>query len=230
MGLDGTWSGSAPLQSSLLALEPESAAAPPVDNADPIEIAFQDGLFPYVIYAGTSDTKISSGNATTNYGTEQTIDVDGSTDIAGLLKWDVSMIPTNSAVISAAIELNVTNTSQNDYEVYALQQAWDELSATWEQFAAGQSWFGPGANGGGDHGDVALGQLAAASNGLQRIELNEAGVAAVQAWISDPDANYGVILKDYLASDGLDFSTSESADATLRPKLIVNYAPTAAAI
>ncbi|MEX0611317.1 MAG: DNRLRE domain-containing protein, partial [Pirellulales bacterium] len=109
---------------------------PPGDDTEPTGIAFQDGLFPYVTYAGTRDTKIVGGKPTTNYGTVTAFDVDGSPDIAALLKWDVSAIPTDSIVVSAAIELNVTNATKHNYEVYALQRAWDELSATWQQYAS----------------------------------------------------------------------------------------------
>jgi hypothetical protein len=201
---------------------------PPDDDpggAGPTQIAFQDGLFPSVAYAGTSDTKIVAKKGTTNYGSVTTFDVDGSPDIAALFKWDVSAIPVGSVIESAAIELNVTNPTKQNFEVYALQRAWDELSATWQQYAAGKTWTGAGATGSGDHGSAALGQLGPASKGIQRIALNEAGVAAVQAWINDPAANYGIILQDYTASDGVDVSTSEAATPSLRPKLVINYQP-----
>jgi hypothetical protein len=196
---------------------------PPPNNTTPSQIAFQDGLFPYVSYAGTTDTKISSGKPTTNYGSATTFDLDSSPDIAALLRWDISAIPTGSIVVSAAIELNVTNSSKHNYEVYALHRAWDELSATWQQFASGRAWTGGGASGSGDHGTAVLGQLAPTSNGIFRIALNDAGLSAVQAWINNPTSNFGIILKDFTASDGVDFSSSKTATASQRPKLVVNY-------
>jgi hypothetical protein len=199
------------------------APAPPAPTGEPSQIAFQDGLFPYVSYAGTTDTKISSGKPTTNYGNATAFDVDGDTDIAALLRWDVSAIPTTSVVVSAAIELYVSNTTQQNYEVYALQRAWDELSATWQQYAASRAWSGAGAAGGGDRNSAVLGQLGSGSTGIHRIELNEAGMAAVQAWISDPASNFGLILEDYAASDGVDFYSSEYSTVARRPKLVINY-------
>jgi hypothetical protein len=203
----------------------QSPSNPPPASTGPTQISFQNGLFPNISYAGTLDTRIASGSANTNYGNATTLDIDGSPDVAGLVKWDISAIPTGSIVVSAAIELNVTNSSSHSYELYALHRAWDELSATWQQFASGQAWTGPGANGSGDHGTAALGVLGPASKGIYRIALNDAGLAAVQGWINDPAANYGFIFKDYTTSDGVDFSTSEASTASQRPKLLINYEP-----
>jgi hypothetical protein len=53
----------------------------------------------------------------------------------------------------------------------------------------------------------------------------------VQAWINDASTNYGVIIQDYGVSSGADFDSREVANASQRPKLIVNYeAPAAAAV
>ncbi len=209
--------------------QPGTDPPPDPPSGTPTQIAFQDGLFPYVSYAGTSDTKISSGSPTTNYETATTFDIDGSpSDIAALLKWDVSAIPTGSMVVSAAIDLYLTNSTKQNFEVYALQKAWDELSATWQRFAMGNNWAGAGATGSDDHGSSALGQLGPGGTGIQRIELNATGLAAVQSWIDDSQSNFGVILQDYAASDGVDFYSSEYATAARRPKLVINYETPAA--
>jgi hypothetical protein len=200
-----------------------TASQEPDPNGTPTEIAFQNGLFPSVSYAGNTDTKITSGKQTTNYGTATTFDIDGDTDIAALLRWDVSAIPTGSIVVSAAIDLYVTNTSKQNYEAYALNKAWDELSATWQRYITGSNWQSPGANGSTDKNSTVLGQLNATSSGIQRIQLNAAGIAAVQAWINDPNSNFGLILQDYTASDGVDFYSSETSTASRRPKLVINY-------
>jgi hypothetical protein len=199
-----------------------------VASSSPTEISFQDGLFPIVAYVGTSDTQINGSAATQNYGTSQTLEMAGSSGIATLLKWDVSAIPTGSVVVSAAIELNVTDPTAQDYEVYALQKAWDELSATWQQFSDGQNWAGDGAGGPGDHGAATLGSLGAPSGGTVLINLNDAGLAAVQSWINNADSNFGIILNDYLASDAAAISSRETTVAAQRPKLTVNFTPATA--
>jgi hypothetical protein len=187
------------------------------------QIAFQNGLFPNVTYAGSTDTKIAATRATTNYGNDNKLSMDGSPDEAGLFKWNVSAIPVGSVVTSAAIEFNVTDTSSDSYEVYALQRAWDELSATWQRYATGNNWAGAGASGTGDQQSAVLGQMTATSNGIYRINLNAAGVAAVQQWVNDPSRNFGIIIKDYAVSSGVDVSTSEASTAAQRPKLSINY-------
>ena len=73
-----------------------------------------------------------------------------------------------------------------------------------------------------------LGQFAPPAKGIHRITLNDAGVAAVQSWITSPASNFGVIFKDYAISDGVSISSSEASSASLRPKLIINYQPAVA--
>ena len=201
---------------------------PPPPGDQPTQIAFQDGLFPSVTYAGTRDTKLNSGSKTKNYGTANEIKVDGSPDEASLFRWDVSAIPTGSTIVSAAIELNAVSSTNGNFEVYALQRAWDEISATWNRYSSSGNWTTAGANGAGDHSTTVLGQFAPPAKGINRITLNAAGVAAVQSWINTPAANFGVILKDYAISDGVSISSSEASSASLRPKLIINYEPAAA--
>jgi hypothetical protein len=195
-----------------------SQAPPP-----PTQIAFQDGLFPYVSYAGTSDTKIAAGKPTTNYGSSTSIDIDGSPDIAALLRWDVSAIPVGSIITSVAIDVYVSNSSKQNFEVYALQKAWDEFSATWQRFAASGAWATPGVTGSADRGTTVLGALGPGSTGIQRIQLNAAGISAVQQWIDNPSLNFGIILQDYAAADGVDIATSEASTASRRPKLVITY-------
>jgi hypothetical protein len=201
---------------------------PPVGN-NPVQIAFQDGLFPSVAYAGTRDTKLNSGSKTRNYGTATELKVDGSPDESSLFRWDVSAIPVGSIIVSAAIELNAASSTSGNYEVYTLQRAWDEISATWNQFRSGQNWGTAGANGAADHASTVLGQFAPTTRGTYRIALNDAGVSAVQSWVNNAAANFGVILKDYAVSDGVSITSSEASTASLRPKLIINYQSAAVA-
>jgi hypothetical protein len=205
--------------------DPNPDPDPGPSGNEPTELAFQDGLFPSLSYAGTRDTYLNSKSTGANFGTANTLLIDGSPDYATLLKWDVSAIPTGSVVTSAAIELYVTDTSSGAYEVYALQRAWDELSATWQQYAAGLNWASAGANSTADHGSAVLGTVSPSNTGTLRIALSAAGIAAVQAWVNDPAANHGVLIQDYGVSSGADFNSSETATASQRPKLIIGYEP-----
>jgi beta-glucanase (GH16 family) len=207
---------------------PNPNTPPPVSGTAPRQIAFQDGLFPSVTYAGTTDTKIAARNASTNYGNATKFDIDGDPDVAGLFRWDVSAIPTGSSVTSVTIELNVTSSTKQNFEVYALNRAWSELAATWQRYTTNSNWAGAGAAGSGDLSNTVLGALGPAGKGVFRINLNAAGIAAVQNWINDANQNFGTIVKDFAASDGVDISSSEASNKAQRPKLIVNYTDPAA--
>ncbi len=194
------------------------------DGSGPVTMAFQDGIYPFVNYNGTRDTYIMSDESNSNFGSSSSLEVDGKPDQAALLGWDVSAIPVGSTVTSARLELNVTNSTSNDYEVYALERAWDELSATWEQAAGGAAWASQGADSAADRGTTVLGQLSASSSGNYELLLNGAGIAVVQSWVNDPSSNHGLIFQDYVdASNGIDFSSRETGNASDRPMLEVTY-------
>ncbi|MEX2092482.1 MAG: DNRLRE domain-containing protein, partial [Pirellulales bacterium] len=194
-------------------------------STDPVTISFQDGLFPTISYQGTRDTKLNTNSKNTNYGNAATLDFDGKPDISDLLYWDVAAIPAGSVIESATIQLNVTNTSSQAYELYVMQRAWDELTATWNQASSGNSWATAGALGAADRGTTAVGTITASSLGLHQIVLNTSGIAAVQTWIDNSSSNRGLIIQDYSNSSGVDISSSEASAAALRPKLVVTYRP-----
>jgi hypothetical protein len=191
------------------------------------QIAFQNGLFPNVSYVGASDTQIvgSKKKTTKNYGSSTTLSIDGSPETAGLFRWDVSEIPAGSTVQSVTIELTLSSSSKDSANVYALDRAWDEFSATWEQYAAGSDWAGAGASGTGDAESTALGQVGQTSKGVYQINFNGAGVAAVQNWINDPSQNYGIIINDYTNKKAVKIRSSEYKTADMRPKLIIDFTP-----
>lgn len=186
-----------------------------------ITVSFQDGV---AGYNGGRDTMIRALNANTNYGSLTSLEADGSPDIASLLGWDLASIPTGSTIVSAAIELNITNSSAHTYGLYAMERAWDEFGATWNLAGAGRSWGSAGANAASDRSSASIALVNARNTGVLRIEFTATGLSVVQQWISDPSENHGVILQNYVdASDGLDFRSNEFATASMRPRLIVTY-------
>ncbi|MGD9637261.1 MAG: DNRLRE domain-containing protein, partial [Pirellulales bacterium] len=189
---------------------------------DLLTISFQDGVSGY---DGARDTKLNGGSTNSNYATNSTLDLDGSPDIAPLFYWDITAIPVGSVIESVSIQFNVTNTSSHAYPLYAMERAWDEFSATWNQAANGIPWAAAGAQGTGDHATEAIASILASNKGLNTVSLNDAGIAAVQAWVDNPAANYGVIFQDYSNSNGADLSSDNASSATQRPKLIISYRP-----
>lgn len=196
------------------------------DPLQPVTASFQDGVFPTIQYAGTRDTIVSSTSPVSVHGNNVKLSIDGTPDMAALMAWDISAIPQGSVVVSAAIELFVVNSTKDSYEIYALEQAWEELAATWFQFSSGRSWSEVGADGAADADSTPIGYLTANQIGFRQMALNQAGLDLVQAWIDDPAQNYGIIFKDYLnGNDNVEVSSSEVSIAKYRPKLVVTYLP-----
>lgn len=191
------------------------------DPSTPITVSFQDGVSPVASYAGTRDATISSSEPASHLGGENGLDVDGSPDKATLLKWDLLDIPAGSEVQAATITVYVTGRTSDTYEIYAAARDWDETTVSWLESAAGVAWQVPGAQGVSDRDSVIIGTLSAANTGLNTYILNAAGLALVQQWIDDPASNRGIMIQDYVASNGMDFHARESATAANRPKLNV---------
>ncbi|MCW1925015.1 DNRLRE domain-containing protein [Luteolibacter arcticus] len=176
-------------------------------------------------YSGATDTKIRSNAATTNYGTATSIEIDGSPDYAGLIRWNLSSIPAGKTVTAASITVNVTDVTTEAYEIYALRRNWTPSQATWNIAASGANWGTPGAsNTSTDRESTVLGTMSSSTTGLKTFALNASGVAKVQSWVNSPSSNHGFIIMDYVNnSNGLDFSSSEDTAAANRPKLTVTY-------
>jgi hypothetical protein len=175
----------------------------------------------------TADTKIAESASKTNYGSVNTIGVDGDEpagsrkDTSALLRWNVSTIPAGSKIRSASVTLNVTNPSVETYEAYELKRPWVETAATWLLYAANQPWEIAGANGSLDRAAQPAGTLTPSVKGNQTFALSP---AVVQSWVDNAANNQGIIIADTVNTDGFDFSSRESTTSSLRPKLTVAYA------
>ncbi len=185
-----------------------------------VTVSFQDGVNGY---AGTTDTQIRSGSPTTNYGATTELKVDGSPDIATLIRWDLSSIPANSTVTSATLRLYITNTSAQTFEIYQLLRSWSESQATWNQAATGANWGTAGAQGAADRASTILGSLISTSGGSVTFTLNSAGIAVLQSWINNASTNFGLAIENYVHGDALAFSSSEVATISRRPALTITY-------
>jgi len=218
----GNWSLTAVAVDDDGASRTSSAVPISVLNAGggPVTVSLQNGLNGYT---GMVDTSLRSDNATTNYGSTTTLLTDGSPDYAALLRWDLSTVPSGKTVTSAQLTFNVVDTSGSAYELYALNRAFTESTATWQRADASTTWQTAGANGSADRATTVLGSVTGSSTGSLTITLNAAGVSKVQSWVNSPASNFGFVLLDYANSDGLDLSSSEAATVSTRPKLTVTY-------
>lgn len=189
--------------------------------------SFQNGSLPNTSYAGMIDSMLRQGSATTNYGSATTLGVDGDdgngVDKSVLVKWDISNIPAGKTVSSVSLTFQVVNASGDSYQVYEVKRNWNESQTTWNIFSSGNNWQTAGALGANDRGSSILGTAGPAPAGAYTITLNAAGIALIQNWVNNPAANFGLIIASPTSADGLDFSSSEAATASDRPKLTVVY-------
>jgi hypothetical protein len=193
-------------------------------TAPPTTVSFQEGVNGYI---GTSDATIKASNAIGNYGTTSNLVCygAGTSDEASLVKWDISTIPTNVTVVSASITFYFLNgaVAPETYEVYEVLRPWIESEITWNQPAAGAAWGINGAQAATDHGAEVLGTVEGAAGAFLTITFSASGVAMVQRWVNTPNANSGVIIQDYSATDWTSIASSEYSTVTKRPKLTVTY-------
>ena len=178
----------------------------------PQTVQLQDGLN---AYAGTQDTYVASGRATTNYGNATTVLSDGADGtngrLVGLMKWAVSSIPATATVTNATVTLRVSNLSKGTYNLYAVNTAWTEGGATWNS-------VNPLANQG-----VLIGSFLPSATGSYTLQLNSAGISLVQGWVNGSAANNGLMIVDGGTSDGVDLRSSEYGTQAQRPKLTITY-------
>jgi titin len=193
-------------------------------------LAFQDGVSPTSAYAGTRDTYIAQATtiSTKNYGKVTVVEVDASDDsyskqLAALMKWDLSFIPSSAIVQSASIKVNVTNNTAQTFAAYQVLRSWDELTATWINASTGNPWQAPGLTGTADRGTTSLATFGPAALGAYTVNLNAAGVAAVQAWVNNPAGNFGIMVWSATSGDGLWWSSREDTTVANHPILSVTY-------
>lgn len=191
-----------------------------------VTVSFQDGVAPTSSYAGTTDSSIKQGAATTNFGTVTSLEADGDdgggVDKAALVRWALSGIPAGSVVQSASVTMRIIDPTPNTYNVYGLLRSWTESQVTWQNAATGSPWATAGAMGATDRG--ALVGTVTGSAGTTTITLNSAGVARVQSWV-DGGTNAGLIIAHTTNTNGIDFASSESATLANRPRLTITYLP-----
>lgn len=157
-------------------------------------------------------------------GNHDQIEIRTNDNVAALLRFDLSAIPTNATVTNAALNLYVYDrfgTRAMTVGAYEVYRSWAAAETTWNQAASGQLWAAPGCNGiGSDRAaDAAVSVTMNAT--LTWYELTLTSLA--QRWISDPSANFGLVLKAWGDPAGYTIITSEHGGAWMRPKLTLSY-------
>ncbi|MEO3748013.1 DNRLRE domain-containing protein [Plantactinospora sp. B5E13] len=140
----------------------------------------------------------------------------------------VSSIPDNAQVLEAEFDLwSVTtpNPANATYQVHALNQAFDEASASWDNAATGVPWT-KGGNYDPAVPDTVTGNTDDPAWRIWYVK------DVVQRWVSGTTTNHGFLVRlanETSPAERTLFLSSEAAEPQLRPKLVVTYiTPTAA--
>jgi hypothetical protein len=179
--------------------------------------------------ASSGDTEIRSANPTTNYGSATTITVDGD-EPAGtgrntgtLIRFSLPTLPAGVTITDTKLRLNVTNSTTNTYNVFVMKKAWVESQATWNIYRTGSAWELAGGRGTTDRESTAIATITPSVTGIRDFDLGARFDQQVGEWMRGAEVNNGIQLINTGAWDGFDFTTRESATASLRPQLIITY-------
>jgi hypothetical protein len=208
-------------------------------------------------YSGVRDTWVSRldwdnpPQHTVNYGRNPLLVLSRDGGDNPLVRFDVSAVPANSAVLSATLRLNNATASAGVARrvlAYRVLRDWDEgtevaspINGAGKHGATGDHAFayfaGEGSNApwgvrgmqaGTDYDTTAVAAFDVSAPGWVSFDVT----ALVRAWVRGELPNHGVVLRDgsSYADDNPDwrnFASSQDADATLRPTLVVTYDPDA---
>ncbi len=190
----------------------------------PITVTLQQGREGY---EGTRDTYLDKWHETINYSTENQLKLRSIDVMAPLLRFHlVDRVPSNAQVQRATLSLYVTFAGANpvDAQTFRVLRPWEVSQATWVQAADGVGWADKGCNGIGADREGIPSDTQTITGSHTWCDLDV--TAMVQAWVSDPPSNYGVIVKSFGPSVvGYDLASSRYSDPLARPKLVVVYLP-----
>ncbi len=217
----------APTSISTASVTPQSSPTPSSTpglspTPSPTELAEEAVLYP------TSDTYINSWYPSTNYDASHFVNVRQGDVMAALLHFDVAAVA-GREIRSARLELYAgrrSNSAQLTISAYRVLRPWVGKQATWSQASTGVAWDRAGCNGAGTDRDAAASSTVSVDAVARWYSLDVTEI--VRAWASDAAQNQGLVLKGSGgASVEYGFASRESADTTIRPRLVVDFAVSA---
>ncbi|GEM_PF-2230003 len=185
------------------------------------------------------DTLIQSNAPNNNWGAYNTLAIGqvGVGTYRGLIKFDLSSIPSGALVSAATLSLYCladASTNARTFRVFRQKRAWTEGTgsgsatgdgATWDTYDGSQAWQTAGGFGANDCEQTDIGSRDfTASETVNEFKDFVLIASAVQAWIAGTFTNNGALIKpDTEDSDEYDFASSDNATAGNRPSLAVGY-------
>jgi hypothetical protein len=207
---------------TLITEGPPPTPSPTLAPIGPFTVTLQQGLEGYT---GTEDTYLSQANPSQHFDQETRIRVGDARRLNGLLRFDLSAIPSGADIAEATLRLyGFDSRFGRDIAVslHVISRTVTVSEATWSQSRQSETWAIAGC------GDVRTDRRAAPEHtfttaGLRRwydIDVS----SAVQQWVSGDVGNNGWLL---LGPEGDEevhaFAPAEYPTANLRPMLLVTY-------
>lgn len=190
-------------------------------------------------YEGVTDTYINENSPTLEKDDDLFMQADNDPDMAALIKWDLSLIPSNAIVTNVTLGLRTAagtpSSSSTNFEIYPLNRTWDPANTNWEYATASDKWGVSNSNPTGgvktatDYENLVLGRYEGQySNAFFDAVNNGTNMKTkVQAWVGGTATNNGFLIRDYGAADGgagtLRVYSSEYTLISYRPKLTIYY-------
>jgi len=155
-----------------------------------------------------------------NLGSDPVIEVGktaGGYELRGLINYNATDIE-GETITSAIMMLHVSYSSNSNnitLKVYRITSQWNELEVGWTKRTSAESWGAAG----GDYSEL-LDSVQIAGEGWYNFTIT----SAVRSWINGTYENYGMILMPEASnSDFKDIDSSDSADPSLAPKIIIEH-------
>ena len=146
----------------------------------------------------------------------------------GLVKFDLTSIPTNAFIDSVSLQVNVNKIASGGeasfFHLHVVKLPWTESASTWFVRSAGQNWNTPGGAPGTDYAAASSGSVFIDSTGAKTFESTDGLVADVTNWLHSPAANQGWLIKtedESLEKTAGRFGARENPNTS--PQLTVQY-------
>jgi hypothetical protein len=165
----------------------------------PTTIFFQRGWTGYIENGDTTLSEFQTGDT---WSIKDTLHISADGAKKALLKFDLSVLPSNVEVISATLSLrSATHQNVGNMTVrgYGVKRAWDVNQASWTNATQGTAWEMPGCSGPSDREMVpAASVLVTADNTTYTWDVTR----LARQWVANPSANYGMLLEGEAAGSG----------------------------
>lgn len=117
----------------------------------------------------------------------------------GLVKFDLTSIPTNAVIDSVALQITVNKTAGGGaasfFHLHTVKVPWTESASTWLVRSVGQNWAAPGGASGTDYAAASSGNAFVGGTGAATFESTDGLVADVTSWLRSPATNQGWLIK-----------------------------------